>query len=384
MPGTKQRTPRVLSGLVLAASALALSACDVGEVALWPWVEPSEEQPDDTATVPPPPPTEPVDPLDPADANPVIENPDANLGAPEDGTPFPEGPETPIPVSSDESTPVSAETGEPVDTSGPADGDTPTDASTPSDGAAPDADTDGPTVPAVTPAFFYYPPGDLEPDTGTGSPDTTVFSPDMVFPIRTAPAHPQSQVYRYGGGAVGGSQCDARNFTAPWRDNFCEKRTSNYNTTFCPSGKVHLGQDIRVGDREGCLAEVAAKPADRTRYEIVAVEDGTISNVGSYSVTLRAGGRIYRYLHPNMAKLKVATGQAVKKGDVIGYVSNDFGGSATTLHLHFEIKVNTAEAGWQYAPPYTSLLAAYQRREDNPGEMVTDTPTDPEVGVSSN
>ena len=91
-------------------------------------------------------------------------------------------------------------------------------------------------------------------------------------------------------------------------------------------------------------------------------------------MTLRAdtGGRIYRYLHLTMAKLKVATSQTVKKGDVIGYVSNDFGGTPTTLHLHFEIKLNTAENGWQYAPPYSSLLAAYQRREDNPGDMVAD------------
>jgi murein DD-endopeptidase MepM/ murein hydrolase activator NlpD len=74
-----------------------------------------------------------------------------------------------------------------------------------------------------------------------------------------------------------------------------------------------------------------------------------------------------------MARLKVTTGQSVNKGDVIGYVSNDFGGTPTTLHLHFEIKLNTAESGWQYAPPYASLLAAYQRRENNLGAMVEDS-----------
>ncbi len=106
----------------------------------------------------------------------------------------------------------------------------------------------------------------------------------------------------------------------------------------------------------------------------VAVEDGIISNVGSYSISLRSdsGGRIYRYLHLNMAKLKVATNQTVTKGDVLGYVSNDFGGTPTTLHLHFEIRLNTAENGWQYAPPYSSLLEAYKRRENNPGERVAD------------
>ena len=65
---------------------------------------------------------------------------------------------------------------------------------------------------------------------------------------------------------------------------------------------------------------------------MIAVEDGIISNVGSYSINLRAssGGRIYRYLHLNMAKLKVKMGQSVKRGDVVGYVSNDFGGTPTT------------------------------------------------------
>jgi murein DD-endopeptidase MepM/ murein hydrolase activator NlpD len=172
----------------------------------------------------------------------------------------------------------------------------------------------------------------------------------------------------------GGDQCDVRNFSAPWRDNYCESRTTTNTTPWCSKTGVHLGQDIRVGTPEGCKAEVKTKAADRARYEIVAVEDGVISNVGSYSITLRAnsGGRIYRYLHLNMAKLKVATNQTVNKGDVVGYVSNDFGGTPTTLHLHFEIKLNTTENGWQYAPPYSSLLAAYKHRESNDGEQVAD------------
>jgi hypothetical protein len=196
----------------------------------------------------------------------------------------------------------------------------------------------------------------------------------MTFPIKDAPSYPQSQVYRYGGSVKGGDQCDPRNFSAPWRDTYSETRSVTATTPWCPSKGVHLGQDIRVGTPDGCKAEKAAKAADRTRYAVVAVEDGIISNVGSYSINLRAssGGRIYRYLHLNMTKLKVKTGQSVKRGDVVGYVSNDFGGTPTTLHLHFEINLNTAENGWQYAPPYASLLAAYQRRENNLGEKVAD------------
>jgi len=369
---TKRHGRAVLAAISL--GGVLLSACDAGSVVMWPSVEPAGDEasdPDTGGAPPPPPPLDPVDPLhqDEAGEPEVVPNPNANTGAPDGDTPFVDKPEADIPVS-DETPPVSAETGEPVVIAPPQE-----EASGPSEPAP----TPEPSAPVV-PAFFYFPPASLEPGSGTGSTTTDVLVPDMAFPIKDAPAHPQSQVYRYGGGVKGGDQCDARNFTAPWRDNYCETRSTTTKTSFCAKTGVHTGQDIRVGTPEGCQAERSTKAADRTRYEVVATEDGVISNVGSYSVTLRTNstGRIYRYLHLNMAKLKVATGQSVKKGDVIGYVSNDFGGTPTTLHLHFEIKLNTTENGWQWAPPYASLLAAYQRRENNPGEMVTTN-----VGVAS-
>ena len=358
--------------LALAASAtLLLSACgDVVETVLWPFVEDdaSESQSDEPrgASLPPPP-TEMVDPLDPDAGEEVaetVENPNANLGAPDGGTPFVDMPENETVPVNDEAAPAEPAPTEPDAEAGETEGET-TDAG--------EIETEPPAAPAIEPSFQYFPAGSLIAGSGQGSPETMVFVPDLVFPIKEAPAHPQSQVYRYGGGVKGGDQCDPRNFTAPWRDNYCESRSNSSTTAYCSSKGIHLGQDIRVGTPDGCNAERATPAAERERYVIVAVEDGYISNVGSYSVNLRGDGRIYRYLHPNMAKLKVAMGQQVKKGDIIGYVSNDFGGTPTTLHLHFEIKVNTAEHGWQYVPPYTSLLAAYQRRESNPGEEVEAT-----------
>jgi murein DD-endopeptidase MepM/ murein hydrolase activator NlpD len=368
-----------LSSLRVSAVALiaigVLGACDAGSIVLWPWVEiGSKDEADPNAPPPPPPPLSPVDPLDPSSPQVVdaVPNPNANTGAPDDGTPFVEKPENPQVDVGDSTPPVSAETGEPVPTLPP-----PTEeASNTTPPAPPGPSTPDPSTPTapVKPSFYFFRAGNLAPNSGTGALEAAILVPDMEFPIKGAPAVAQTQVYRYGGGVKGGDQCDPRNFSAPWRDNYCEARSTTNTTPWCAKTGVHLGQDIRVGTPEGCKAEVKTKAADRARYEIVAVEDGIISNVGSYSVTLRAnsGGRIYRYLHPNMAKLKVATNQNVKKGDVIGYVSNDFGGTPTTLHLHFEIKLNTAENGWQYAPPYTSLLAAYQRREENQGEMVAD------------
>jgi murein DD-endopeptidase MepM/ murein hydrolase activator NlpD len=380
-------------GLAALAGVALLSACDSNSVLLWPWVEiaaKEEEVPADPSLPPPPPPLDAVDPLNPGDPGAgSIPNPNANTGAPTDGTPFPETkPENPA-VDTGDDKPLESVEGEPlpplpVPTETATNdgvlipppfeepGTTPPTPGPSTPDPAPDAPPPAPQPPA--PSFYYFRPGNLAPSSGTGSTEMAVLVPDMVFPIKDAPAVAQTQVYRYGGGIKGGDQCDTRNFTAPWRDNYCETRTTTNTTPWCAKTGVHLGQDIRVGTPEGCKAERATKAADRTRYDVVAVEDGIISNVGSYSVTLRAdsGGRIYRYLHLNMAKLKVATSQTVKKGDVIGYVSNDFGGTPTTLHLHFEIKLNTTANGWQYAPPYASLLEAYKRRENNPGAQVAD------------
>jgi hypothetical protein len=426
---------RSLALVIAVSGALSgLAACDqVGKAVTLPWVEdakpttgPATPASDATAA--------PVDvaqgPVIPPQTNPsTVPNPNANPGAPADGTPFGEIPENPNVPISDNNRPVDQD-GQPVTLppppTEPVGGPSPAPSSEPSPSpSASGAPTPAPTAsapapsstasaPAPTPtasapapsptatasgpapsptqtasaspspsptasatpaAFFYFRPGALEPGSGVGANDSTVMVPNMVFPIRIAPTFAQSQVYRYGGSVKGGDQCDTRNFIAPWRDNYCERRSVTATTPWCPQAGVHLGQDLRVGTPEGCRAEKSTAAAQRTRYEIVAVEDGVISNVGSFSINLRSnsGGRIYRYLHLNMRQLKVALGQTVKAGDLLGYVSNDFGGTPTTLHLHFEIKINTAEHGWQYAPPYSSLLAAYKRRLGTQGEQVADT-----------
>jgi hypothetical protein len=424
-PGTKQA---LLGGLAM----LAVAGCDrVKAAATFPWLQPATPSPGATPAGPPPaPPAVAVNPPDPAPTTAPVSGPsivpdtvpnaNANPGAPVQGTPFDEKPVNPnIPIS-DDNKPL-GENGLPVTLPPP-----PTEAAGPNPGAPPShAPTTGPaasssaspsptaslspaptpnastsasptpgpkpsttatasTTPAPTPTaassptpakFFYFRPSALEPGSGAGAKDADkILVPDMRFPIKSAPTFAQSQVYRYGGSVKGGDQCDARNFQAPWRDNYCESRSVTATTPWCSLKGVHLGQDLRVGTPEGCRLEKATPARDRERYEIVAVEDGIISNVGSFSINLTAtsGGRIYRMLHLNMAKLKVKIGQSVKQGDLLGYVSNDFGGTPTTLHLHFELKLNTAENGWQYAPVYSSLLAAYQRREGVRGEQVAD------------
>ncbi|MEM9739742.1 MAG: M23 family metallopeptidase [Pseudomonadota bacterium] len=249
----------------------------------------------------------------------------------------------------------------------------PTPISDPQPDAPPPTSTDpAPVAPpaAETFTFSYFAPGALVPGSGTGAPEQLVHAPAITFPIRTAPAYLQSMVWGFGGGIGGGDECDSRNYTYPWRDNFCETRSSNRNSPFCPVGRIHQGQDIRVGTPSECEVLRGTPEDDRMLHEVVAVEDGVVYEIGTYTVKLRAGGRIYRYMHLNMDALQVSAGDSVLQGDVLGYVSKDFGGTPTTFHLHFEIIQNTQEHGWVHVPPYLSLVEAYERREGGPGELI--------------
>ena len=201
--------------------------------------------------------------------------------------------------------------------------------------------------------FLFEPPGELLPNSGEGVKSDKIYAPGMRFPMESAPAFPNSQVYMHGGGSgPGGSQCDKENYSYPWRDNFCEKRS--WDSPACPGGKGHQGQDMRPATcKKGVNWAVAA-------------EAGQITNIGSYTVTLTGESGIrYRYLHMKMDQLAVSIGDTVTRGQRVGLVSNDFGGSATTIHLHFEIKaaitMPNGTTQIHFAPPYTSLVDSYKR-----------------------
>lgn len=194
--------------------------------------------------------------------------------------------------------------------------------------------------------FSYRPVGELVSGSGTGRADDLIYAPDILFPIRDAPAYANSQVWGVGGSSgPSGSQCDTRNYAYPWHDNYCETRT--WSMPLCPSGTGHQGQDVRGPT---CMAGV---------NPVLAVVDGTITNVGSYSVYLTAAdGTRYDYLH--MFPVPVAVGDVMSRGDIVGYVNNHFGTSTTTIHMHFNIRQDVAGVGSVYVPPYTSLIHAYE------------------------
>ncbi|MCB1498966.1 MAG: M23 family metallopeptidase [Bauldia sp.] len=199
--------------------------------------------------------------------------------------------------------------------------------------------------------FKYFSPGDLEPNSGAGYKNSTIYFPDIRFPLEQGPAYLNSQVYRPGGSHKIGSQCDNSNYEYPWRDNYCETR--GWSMPLCPAGKGHQGQDIRPSK---CKADL---------YWAVAVDDGVVANIGTYSVTLQTRtGTLYRYLHLNMSDLAVDELDRVTKGQRIGKVSNWFGDTKTTIHLHFDVKDTLIYKGKRqilYVSPYTSLINSYTK-----------------------
>lgn len=197
----------------------------------------------------------------------------------------------------------------------------------------------------------FLPPGSLEAGSGTGVADNHVYLPGMRFPLEEPIAFLNSQVYRKGGNhGPAGNQCDQENYSMPWRDNYCEKRT--HDMPMCPGGKGHQGQDIRPAT------------CNKDRHWAVAADDGIIAHIGSYSVTLQnKNGTLFRYLHLSMSDLNVSAQERVKKGDRIGKVSNTYPGSSTTIHLHFDVKDYVIVGGksqFVFVPPYTSLVKSYK------------------------
>ena len=215
--------------------------------------------------------------------------------------------------------------------------------------------------------FSYVPAGDLLPASGPGHTDTTIYRPDIVFPLEEA-GFLNSQVYRHGGSqgsvnGMNGGQCDATNYDYPWQDTFCESRSRDQ--IMCPDGG-HEGVDIRAAT---CIPETGGA------HWAIAAEDGRIIAPSSsrYTVRLQANdGTLYRYMHLDMSDLAVADGEFVTKGQRIGKVSNDFFNSSgdpvpTTFHLHFEMYQNYApddetDPIFDQVNPYMTLVNAYEKR----------------------
>ena len=197
---------------------------------------------------------------------------------------------------------------------------------------------------------FYMPPGELLAGSGKGRVDLTVYTPNMRYPTEEGPSFPNSQVWGVGGAkGPAGSQCDTKNYSYPWRDNYCETRS--WDMPLCPSGAGHQGQDIR------------AKSCQKAVHWTVAARPATVTNIqdqpGDYALYITgADGTRWDYLHGEGGV--VSLGQKVEPGQRLDKVSNSFGGTPTSIHLHFNIKQDVAGYGYVYVPPYMSLVEGYK------------------------
>jgi len=218
----------------------------------------------------------------------------------------------------------------------------------------PDKQTDPIELTEAEKSFTYSPAGKLTPsNSGRGRlGDNYIYAPGIRFPLESGPAYLNSQVYGIGG-YLGpkGSLCNEKNYQYPWNDNYCEKR--RWGMPLCDGGKGHQGVDIRT------------TTCEKKKYYAVAVEDGTITYIGKYTVKLRGeSGRTYRYLHLDSPSVLVKRGEKVSRGDRLGLVSNNMGSTKTSIHLHFDMKQTIkidGESKKVYVPPYTSLVDAYKR-----------------------
>jgi hypothetical protein len=228
--------------------------------------------------------------------------------------------------------------------------------------------------------------------TWNGATDQTLWVPGMRFPLKAGPAYLNSQVYRYKGGydpnwlgptgvklgaqndPAGVEQCDTRNYSFPWQDNFCEQRAGSVQGNLsCPGNSGHQGVDIR-----GKLCRTN-DPAN----QVVAVTSGKIIAIEPHYTKVLSDDEstYFNFMHMHFAsrphtKAQLSAspgGIAVNRGAVLGNIGNIQQGAAdgtitvpTTRHLHFEIRmpiVNPSTGNLENVPlpPYASLVEAYQR-----------------------
>ena len=215
-----------------------------------------------------------------------------------------------------------------------------------------------------SPDFIYRPVGDIISRGArrqNGYADLNAYS-QIRFPLE-APALVHSQWY---GRLRGGDRLNTRAAPQPWRDSFCEARSS-FNVGQCPSGFGHQGQDLRP---RACLDPGdGLKTCDPKQQPIFAVRDGVLIRApGQQAATLQINGRNehirFRYMHMNPSSMDaegVLNGRRVAEGEKIGVVSNFLDHpNGTSRHLHFDVQVFTRD-GWIWVNPYVTLISAYER-----------------------
>ena len=180
--------------------------------------------------------------------------------------------------------------------------------------------------------FLYKPAGTLVSGSGTGRVDSKIYAPGMRFPIEKAPAYANSQVW--------GTRWQQRARRGSVRRR--ELQLPLVGQLLRDAELDHAALPLRQGPPRA--RKFRAASCTKNVHSTSATTDGKISSIGTYSVYLTGNdGTVYRYLH--MGSVAVSTGATVKPGQLLGKVSNEFGGTPTTVHLHFDLEQNVSGLG---------------------------------------
>ena len=121
--------------------------------------------------------------------------------------------------------------------------------------------------------------------------------------------------------------------------------TSPFGYRTSPStGKrtMHKGVDLTRWAGYSALATITAFEDGVVRYVFDKVpgvdHDSDENSAGNYVVITHADGYVTKYFHLKHKSIKVKKGDAVKRGDVIGYMGNT--GNSYGAHLHFQLELN--------------------------------------------
>lgn len=93
------------------------------------------------------------------------------------------------------------------------------------------------------------------------------------------------------------------------------------------TSKMHTGMDFTA---------VVGTPIYATGDGVVIEADGSGRGYGNHVIINHGYG--YKTLYGHMSKIKARKGQAVKRGEIIGFVGNT--GASTAPHLHYEVIKN--------------------------------------------
>jgi murein DD-endopeptidase MepM/ murein hydrolase activator NlpD len=121
----------------------------------------------------------------------------------------------------------------------------------------------------------------------------------------------------------------------------------DYGNTYS-DGSFHKGIDLLASDITGKGADYILAFADGTVTACCNSMSGTTSNtgtkgMGNYVIIDHGNGFKTRYQHMLKGSVKVAVGNKVAKGQVIGYMGNT--GNSSGRHLHFDISYNKSSLG---------------------------------------